>query len=756
MVKYYAHSNNGDDSKKIWQTMEEHAIAVGEGAAHRAKIFGGEKLAEIEGLLHDVGKYCTEFQQRLGGAKHRVDHSTWGAKIASEMYGPWGMLMAYAIAGHHTGLMNGKETDSDDTTISPLDSRLNKPDLPTLDECWKEELQLITPSELNEYYGDFFEKGFELSEDRATFQMSFFGRMVFSCLVDADFIDTENYYRELGKIPKRSDINQYDHLVTLRKKLTNAMSAFTQDTEINKIRNDIFLEVVGKAEEDQGFFSLNVPTGGGKTLTSLAFALDHAIEHGMDRVILAIPFTSIVEQNAAVYKDILGEENVLEHHSTFDHYERIQSDNVRDKMLMAQQNWDAPIVVTTAVQFFESLYANKTSRCRKLHNIANSVVILDEVQTLPTKQLLPCVYAIDELVRNYNTSVVLCTATQPAIEKNADFLDGLENVRPLIEDPIKLHEKLKRVEVEHVGLLEDDELVERLIENNQVLCIVNSRRHGRFLYEQIRDRGYECKHLTTSMHSKHRTLALDEIREDLDEGRECILIATSLIEAGVDIDFPTVYRAEAGLDSIAQAVGRCNRHGSRGVEDSRVYVFQSSDEWPTPPDLLQFVSAARNVLFRHEKPIEPEAIEDYFKQLYWQIGRDGLGFDFLQNINNCRVENIPYEDMANQVKLITSTMIPIIIPCYYGDDNDGEVRKLIERLKYVEFVGSIARKLQLYSVQIPERAFKKLLDYGFVEYIESEKYGEQFIVLTNESLYDVDSGLNWEDPTFIQSEECVF
>lgn len=351
-------------------------------------------------------------------------------------------------------------------------------------------------------------------------------------------------------------------------------------------------------------------------------------------------FTSIVEQNARVFREALGplgDDSVLEHHRGFvaevpprDQPDRYQS---KEKLRLAMENWDAQIIVTTAVQFFESLFAARPSQCRKLHNIAGSVVIIDEAQTLPLKHLRPCVAAIDELTRNYRSSVVLCTATQPALSE-PEFVGGLKDVRELAPEPATLFRAVERVQVRDLGVMSDESLHSRLRQHEQVLCIVNNRRHARAVYQALADLP-GARHLSTLMCAAHRSAVLDEVRGLLQRGEPCRLVATSLIEAGVDVSFPVVYRAEAGLDSIAQAAGRCNRHGEREASQSPVYVYApANDDWTPPPELKQFAQVAREVLRQYgDDPLSPPAIDAYFKSLYWHRGDDALD---KENLHVCR------------------------------------------------------------------------------------------------------------------------
>lgn len=361
-------------------------------------MFGAAELGALAGLLHDLGKYTLPFQERLRGNPMRVDHSTWGARIAQQRLGTMGQLLAYGIAGHHAGLANG-QGEGERTTLT---DRLATQDLPALDAAWEKDVALpekLGPPADFKPYGESRQQG----KDRQPFQLAFLSRMLFSCLVDADFIDTERFYLQAqGGPDHRGAGPAHPSLAALREQLDAYLGQFEADSDVNRLRADILRQVRQGAERESGLFSLTVPTGGGKTLASLAFALDHAIRHGLRRVIFVIPFTSIVEQNAAVFRKALGplgDAAVLEHHSAFierqpprDDPEKYQS---AKKLHLAMENWDAPIVVTTAVQFFESLFAARPSQCRKLHNIAGSVVVLDEAQTMPLKLLKPCVATID-------------------------------------------------------------------------------------------------------------------------------------------------------------------------------------------------------------------------------------------------------------------------------------------------------------------------------------------------------------------------
>lgn len=761
-MEWYAHSAEGFPEDQ-WQTLKSHLENVGCLAAESASHFNATELARIAGLLHDLGKYTEEFQQRLRGSKVKVDHSTHGALQILEMesvHSFFRWLIAHAVAGHHAGLSDRRFSD-DVQKISALDIRLNVEDgaLPKLIDDWRAEISLPNIDSIP----------FQFSENPA-WQLSVLGRMLYSCLVDADFLDTDAFYRRIENRPVR-DLS-YPSIDELKNRFDTHMAKpkFQSGDGINKTRQKILKTVRERAELAPGLFTLNVPTGGGKTLSSLAFALDHAKKHKLRRVILVIPFTSIVEQNASVWREALsikeGEPALLEHHSAFnaDAVNRNDSSS-KDKLREAAENWEPPIIVTTAVQFFESLFGNRSSRCRKLHNIAESVVILDEAQTLPTQLLRPCVAMIKELALNYRTSLVMCTATQPALRLEDGFENGFDQIHELAPEPEQLHKQLERVRVEYIGERTDDELIEELLQQPQVLCIVNNRRHARALFEKIRV-SEGAAHLTTLMCAQHRSEKLTELREQLKAGEPVRLISTSLIEAGVDVDFPSVYRAETGLDSIAQAAGRCNREGKRPIESSLVCVFKADEQWPVPPELKQYAEAFRSVYRKHaDQLLSLAAMQDYFQEVYWQKTagtNDGLDAKAILNCAQLDMTDpngldIRFEQIAQRFQMIESNMQPVIVPYIGQSERSGEsIEDLLEQLEYADQVGGIARKLQRYLVQVPEQGIRTLMAYGAVRPIQPEKFGHQFLRLENKKLYDRECGLSWEEPAFLCAEDTVF
>ena len=757
---YYAHSAQDELGNLLpyehWQTLQSHSVNVGEIAAEFARVFGAQEIAYQTGQLHDLGKYSELFNQRLHGGPS-VDHATAGAKVAIERWGNViGKLMAFCIAGHHAGLANGSSEGDNRRTLKQRLALQFGTDIPALDNLWQQEIKL--PQNLSA-------PPLKADAHHPFFSYAFFTRMLYSCLVDADYLDTEAFYLKLeNKAVERGgypDLNalqrNFNQFINdFRRRIAQApeqTEAEKRNAALNRLRSEILDYAVQQAAQAQGLFTLTVPTGGGKTFTSMAFALEHAKRHGMRRVIYVIPFTSIIEQNAAEFRKAfgeLGEQAVLEHHSTFDDG-KLQGEATKDKLRLASENWDAPIVVTTAVQFFESLFADRSSRCRKLHNIAGSVIILDEAQMLPLNLLLPIMQAIKELAKNYRCSVVMCTATQPAVQAENGFYRGFENVREIAPKPTALFDKLRRTTVQHIGTQTDANLLAKLGEYPQMLVIVNNRRHARSLYDQTKHLDGTF-HLTTLMCAKHRSQKLDEIRGRLKSGEPCRVIATSLIEAGVDVDFPLVMRAEAGLDSVAQAAGRCNREGKRPSENSFVWIFAPEEQWKAPPELAAQAAVMRLTADSFSDDLlSTQAVAAYFAELYQLKGSELDNKKILKMHNDTGQSlDFPFQTIADKFRMIESHMQPLIIPF------DVDAENLISNLHHADHIGGLLRKLQPYTVQIPEKALAALYKAGRIEPINEKNFGKQFYTLIGLDLYDEVAGLSWEDMEFLKGESLVF
>ena len=452
-----------------------------------------------------------------------------------------------------------------------------------------------------------------------------------------------------------------------------------------------------------------------------------------------IPFTSIIEQNARVFRSALGEECVLEHHSNFRYdADREDESNLDYQFRLSTENWDAPLVVTTNVQFFESLFSHKSSRCRKLHNIANSVVILDEAQMIPTPFLVPCLWALHELVENYNSTVVLCTATQPSI---ARLLPRATDIREIAPDPRRLYDAFRRVRVRFIGEIADEELVEQLVKEEQVLCIVNTRSHAASLYQLIRGEG--TYHLSARMYPAHRSQKLERIREALKQRKACRVVATQLIEAGVDVDFPVVYRAIAGVDSIAQAAGRCNREGLLPIGD--VFVFRPEDRHQPKGWFQRTAAITEMVLRQHDDLLSLEAIDAYFQLLFELEGCRLDDHKIIDQFNEgAATLAFPFRQVGELFQLIDSPMVSIIIP------REQECIRLLEEVAPRGPTMDVSRRLQPYVVQVYKHEFAELVRSNSIEVV-----AEQYTVLTDLSRYDDEVGLIPGDSS-LTSEPLIF
>ena len=744
MTRYFAHSTK-QLQKGDWQPLRDHLVAVAELAAGRGAKFRAEKAGGLAGLLHDIGKYTDGFQRRLSGGAS-VDHASAGAQQIRELARSgedrlMAELVAYAIAGHHTGLPDREGGEG------CLSERLAKK-LDSCDPVWRTE---ITPDASG------LLPGFKWLEEKKSFQFGVLGRMIFSCLIDADRRDTEAFYaRTEGRSVDRSWAALpaiVDGLIAAFDRYMAATTAKAASTPVNALRAEVLSHVRGMATLPQGLFTLTVPTGGGKTLASLGFALDHAKTHGLDRIVYAIPFTSIIDQTAAIFRAVLGPDHILEHHSAIEE-ERATPREGRDKLQLAMEDWAAPIVVTTNVQLFESLFANRTSRCRKLHNLARSVIVLDEAQTIPLPVLRPCIAMLDELARNYGTSIVLCTATQPALAA-PKFEGGFapEAIRELAPDPHRLHRQLKRVTVRHAGELNDDELVIALKSASQALVIVNSRAHALALYRMAAGAGLDgVIHLTTRQYAAHRRVILDDVRKRLKAGEPCRLIATSLVEAGVDLDFPAVWRAEAGLDQIAQAAGRCNREGGRDPAHSIVTVFRAVDHKP-PREIELLAGDMGRIAGKHEEDLlSLDALRDYFGEVYWRKGeRLDAGKVLVDKFRMDRTgTGFAYRTVAENFRLIESGMLPVIIA------RNEMAQESIKGLSCPNAnAGKAARELQTFIVQVPPKARSLLISNGHVRFVEQKSFNDQFAVLITDSLYTDTIGLLWENADYIALENGI-
>ena len=490
---------------------------------------------------------------------------------------------------------------------------------------------------------------------------------------------------------------------------------------VNGRRTEILRNCFEYGQMERGIFQLTVPTGGGKTIASLAFALQHAVKNHMDRVIYVIPYTSIIEQNAEVFREILGDQNVLENHYNVDY----ESSEELKPMQLAAENWDKPVVVTTNVQFFESLFANKSSKCRKLHNIANSVIIFDEAQMLPTDYLKPCIAMMEELVTNFRSSIVLCTATQPALTPLFRRKMPIIELCPRVEEQFQFFE---RVTFKNIGTVSEEELIEKLEQEYQALCIVNTKKRAQKIYQTMKGEG--VFHLSTTMYPKHRRRVLEKVRTLLGNGDKCILISTSLVEAGVDLDFHSVYRQLSGVDSMIQAAGRCNREGKRDVKESFAYIFQFEEKENVPGQQLQ-IDVSKMLASEGVDISSLCGIERYFEVLYHFRGESLDKKKILEEFKNKRYN---FTTAAQNFKLIEENTSTVFISI------EEEAEELLRQMKYQGYTKAGMRKAGQYCVQLYENDIEKLQGAGMLRPVSEDM--EDFFELVNKRQYTEEMGLD--------------
>lgn len=728
-----AHIRLTTDGEPVFHPLDEHLSEVARRAADKASAFGGGDWAALAGLWHDLGKYRPGFQRyiRQGNdpdahietavAAHAKSHSGAGALLAIDSlerdHGPRGKLvgriLAYLIASHHAGLYNGQDLSARlalETTRVERDEAVAA--APT---------GLLTPASLSDIAAIPAER-----DGDTPGRIALWIRMLFSCLVDADFLDTEAFMDE-GKPQVRDGFATTHQLLARFDAHMADLAAKADPTPVNRLRADILQQCRDKAARPPGVFTLTVPTGGGKTLASLGFALTHAATHDKRRVIYAIPYTSIIEQTAAIFRKALGEHDVIEHHSN------AELDDTREnaRSRLACENWDAPVVVTTNVQLFESLFAARTSRCRKLHNLIGSIIVLDEAQLLPVDFLQPVLDVLRLLVQDYGVTLVLCTATQPALTSTDRFDPGkrLRGFAPgtateIIDDVPSLYSALERVEVHRPADLDRREdwpaITDRIIQHEAVLTIVNRRQDAHDLYNQLRvqdSRG--LYHLSALMCPEHRSDTITAIKDALAARRSALergeaarpvrVVSTQLVEAGVDLDFPVVFRAMAGLDSIAQAAGRCNREG-RLDGKGQVYVFVPPSE-PPPGLLRQARDTCRNLWASSTAP-DPVALElfdAYFNGLYADANLDRR--DICNMLRADRHLDLRFRDAADAFRLIDDKDGGTVIVRYPVDGNES----LNQWIAMIERDGParwLLRKLQRYGVTLYQRDIQRMVAIG--------------------------------------------
>ena len=721
-MEYLAHR---DKDKHLEQTITEHAEGTAAYAKKFAAAFTEPAYGELLGMYHDIGKYSMEFQNYLlnGGVRGSVDHTGAGStevfKYGVKNKNATLLLLSLCIAGHHGGLpdMGKKQKVLEKGTLAYRLQYSQLPDYSAFKQFTPEVKFDLVPDTVRNF--------------TSAFAQMFYGRMLYSCLVDADYLDTEKFISQ-GSINRKG----FSDLKEMKEKLdTQTAKFFPPKGKLNELRCQLLRQCqnLGSDEErkNENLYTLTIPTGGGKTLASLSFALNRAVITGRQRIIYVIPYTSIIEQNAKVFKEKVGDNNVVEHHMNVEY----DDDDGGNRKKLATENWDAPLIVTTNVQFFESLFANKPAKCRKLHNITNSIIIFDEAQMLPMEYLLPCTEIIKELTEHYNCCVVLCTATQPSLNK---FFEN--SPVEIIDEPKYYYNALKRTTIKILGSQTESELAAKLKEHKQVLCVVGTKRKAQELFNLLDDE-VGTYHLSTNMYPAHRREVLDEIRKRLKNGETCRVISTSLIEAGVDVDFPAVYRQMDALDSIVQAAGRCNREGKYSAEESIVYVFSFAGDNGTLRTREKAVT--EQIIKKYDDISSPEAITAYFDELH-SIVNEGLDeADILGFLNEFSEARFYYKTLATKLKIIKDETKTIFIP------KDAEAKKIEKQLRYGIRSRELFRKMSAYSVNVyyknnnrGESAYEKLVYNNKIEVLD-----ETVNILVDEKTYDDKIGLLIKDFT---------
>lgn len=788
-MKYQFNAHTPSKGTDDWHQLKDHLGKVAKLAEKFADKFQAGELGRYAGLWHDLGKYNPDFQNYLDDCDlaslnnqappyRKIPHAIHGAILAAELCPD----VAPLIYGHHRGLPD----------YSTFESQLNNPKAEKL-------LALIKSSAKSE--------GIEISPNldcdellshlptNNLYAREVFDRLLFSCLIDADRLDTEKFSNsEAFKL--RSDRKptieqlwevfdrQQQKLVAKKQQKLTAKNKIVFD-----IRQEVYQYCLNTALSKPGIFRLTVPTGGGKTLSSLAFGLKNILANPIEnldrRIIMAVPYTSIIEQTVKVYRKVfaeLGQIAVLEHHSAIQHdsQSRDESSEAEEGAIdfqrqarLATQNWDAPLIVTTTVQLFESLFSNRTSKCRKLHNIIGSVIILDEVQTLPIALREPICSMLGELVERYQVSVVLCTATQPVLEGQNGYFQGFKpdsivDIIPVAKS-LEHFDRLKRVEYDLSAIKTNtkwswQELIDRLNTHSSALVVLNTRKDAlkvidtldclsseifekTIIEEKVKAALKDSRilHLSTLLCGAHRQLVLEEVRSRLDpkNNQDCILVSTQVVEAGVDLDFATVYRVLGPLDRIVQAAGRCNREGNMD-KLGQVFVFEL-EEGNMPPKGSEYAKAtgkAQQFLqqAQSEDLHQPQIFTSYGNTLYQLESADK------HQIQDDR-ENCLFETVASKFKLIDDDTYPVVV-CF----ND-KVEKLINQIKRRGLFTSDYRELQPYTISIRQFEFRKHHKTS----IEQPIAGVEFYIWTG--TYDPIKGLPiLEDPSdsfLLKGEDSV-
>jgi CRISPR-associated endonuclease/helicase Cas3 len=703
-MNYIAHTSNPLGKR---QDLLEHLRNVADTAAQYCTSFECVQFARYAGLLHDIGKYDPAFQQYLLNAERNPtkrlkgpDHKGAGTVVAyqTDMEG----LLAFLISGHHGGL----------PSLSALKSIIRE----HLTRQATQDAIVTAKNTIPELQA--LPKQFVPAHIRSELEKEFLARMVFSALVDADFLDTEQHFNAGRRLER-------DNVWTLRELWLQFATWYHQKfatispSTLNTIRAEVYRHCLSAAKQTPGFFRLTVPTGGGKTLASLAFALQHAQKYGHKRIIYAIPHTSIIDQAAGVFRAIFADEQALiEHHSDITPQDPEHPTGADIRRRLVAENWDAPLILTTTVQLFESLLGCTTGKCRKLHNIAESIIVLDEVQMLPVHLLTTILDVLRQLVTHYHVSILLCTATQPDFEPRQQF-EGLPDIREIVPAPERYFASLKRVEYQLPVAGETrtwEQIGQRVQTEPQILVIVNTRRDAEELLDILTpDEAIDGEpdpalfHLSTRLCGMHRRSVLEEVRRRLKAGEPCRLIATQVIEAGVDVDFPLVMRAIGPLDRIVQAAGRANREGNMSHPGSVVVFVPEKGHLPKGSYTLG-TDITRGLVRNGQIDLhDPKHYQAYFREYYNYPNHDP------KDIEETR-KRFDYPLVAEKFRMVENDTTSVIVKYADTIDSMDHITKTITALRTSSNPHRThLRTLQPYTVGLLSHEFKKAQQQGLVQ-----------------------------------------
>jgi CRISPR-associated endonuclease/helicase Cas3 len=708
-MQYLAHRDN-DTGKE--QSLIDHLISTAELCKENAiPIF--KDIAWLCGYYHDVGKYSELFQKRVRNIPVRVSHADCGAVEIDKQYNiPFKYMLEYCIAGHHTGLQDGgtcADNETDGTLWGTLKAKHEDY------SAFKTEIsdKKLSFDEFMSYFQRYCKDNEEIFE-----LFAFFTKYIYSCLTDADFIDTERFFGSGGERGEKANLK------AALDKLDSEMKGFVCDTKIKAERPKLQQQALKNMDYNANIHILNMPTGSGKTLCSAKLALETAIRCNKKRIIYVIPYNSIIEQTAETLGKIFGDSlPILQHHSNYD-FDKAGDETTAEKLKRSCENWDYPMIITTNIQFFQSVYDYKSSKLRKLHNMADSVIIFDEIHTLPYKYLKPCFRAIGYITEHLKSHAILLSATMPDYTNLFEKHLANNKINKLITDysGFKVFDKCN---YSYIGECSDETIAQKSSEHSS-LIVVNSRKKARELYKKIDGTKY---HLSTYMTSKQRSEIIEEIKKKLAADENITVVSTSLIEVGVDLDFCEVFRETAGLENILQAGGRCNRDGKR--DWGNVYVFDFDDTPIYKGDLSVNANVTRSLFSEYENVSDLKCIEEYFKRLL-KLHEDDIEANTIFNFNGActSFDSIPFRSFSKSFKLIENESFAVVIP----DETDEELKELIKQLENGKL--SVKRALQRYCANVKKYELEKLIKCGVID-----DYGTGLPVLTDSDYYDKDMGL---------------